>query len=130
MNTHNRKWLPWYNYHIDYDEETNSTDVQFVFQFPHHKDKRKIESVSASFPSIAAYYSAPFTDIGELNYRYKHRGKERLADTFEDVIIALYEDPDSFSVDGYEEDYSAQEIKFLKAFQAHYLEAIRQYEAE
>ena len=58
---------------------------------------------------------------GSLIYRYSVRQTQKHginghAHSFEGVLRAVLDDPDSFTIDGFETDYSSQEIEMLKAF--------------
>ena len=58
---------------------------------------------------------------GSLIYRYSVRQTQKHginghAHSFEGVLRAVLDDPDGFTIDGFETDYSSQEIEMLKAF--------------
>lgn len=66
------------------------------------------------------YVVSEFIKSG-LIYRYniqqtQKQGINGHAHSFEGVLQAVLNNPDSFTIDGFEPDYSAQEIEMLKAF--------------
>lgn len=71
------------------------------------------------------YVAEEFANSG-LDYCFAVSGMEDHAHCFDRVIHELLRDPKTFSIEGFEEDYSKQEIEMLEAVRKRALEFIKQ----
>lgn len=76
--------------------------------------------------------SLTYRQIGEkLNYRFFQNGREQCCHSFEEVMEAVATNPMDFSLqEGYEEDYSKQEIAFLNRYCFNMKDAVQENMAE
>ena len=72
--------------------------------------------VSCEFLHTSLYY--PFNDTQTKGKPYSGHGH-----SFDDVLRALLHDPDGFTVSGFEEYYSKQELKLLEMMREKLLQA-------
>ena len=78
-------------------------------RFPNRDDEEgDLLYVASEFAKTGLYY--PYNNKRTMDKEYSGH-----AHTFEGVVEALLDDPDWFSIAGFESSYSEQEIKFLEA---------------
>lgn len=88
-----------------YDHETKTWRVKFQERDAEEGD---LLYVVSEFTYSGLYY--PYNDKQTCNKEYNGHSH-----SFEGVIEALLEDPDGFTISGFEEYYSQQEIRLLTA---------------
>lgn len=122
-----RNWIPYYLGRID-DEHCES-ETAVGIRFPNVLKKSKTNWFEGEYPSIAAAMVTRVDGVC-LRYHFRYDDTIRVAESFEGVVMRLYKHPQGFSIEGFEDDYSKQEIEFLNKFQELYLNAIKRYEYE
>lgn len=75
------------------------------------------------------YVAGEFAHTG-LYFEFSVNGEEWHEHDFGDVIKCLLEYPEAFSIEGYEDDYSRQEIEMLAAVRKRALEVKREENAD
>ncbi|MBO7403447.1 MAG: hypothetical protein J6V24_00660 [Clostridia bacterium] len=90
-----------------YDRRRKTWRVDFEDRDP---EEGSLLYVAGEFARTGLYF--PYSDSGTKGREYPGH-----AHSFEGVLRALLDDPEGFSVEGFEESYSRQELDMLRAVQ-------------
>lgn len=123
------KWEPFFSIDAGYNKYYNLHYVATALHLPVGKQKHDVVRAS-NIADIAAFFiDDDMTRMFDFGYPYDIGETTEVTSTFENVLLALYQNPNTFSIpDKCRDRYSEQELALLDAFQKRFLKKICEYE--